>query len=368
LLVHRGVFARAAAWSPDAAETARWEHAAAARLGDLAVFHDPRLERIGAAEDRRAGRMHLLEWDPADGRAPLPFALLETVHFFGPVPAPVLTTATHPLFVPWAAASAPGLLPELRANPPAALGARMRFLPHLPLGQGALGGVRGAASEAWEETVRPVVLARERWEGSWARSWAARSQGIKGDVPRVLPRLREVSEVDVHSSRTLADPDAMAALERAMELHARRWGGRANASSNLREAAHRGRLLALAECFEARGSLRLHWLTWQEDVRAFVLAVGAPGTLFIYWVTFDLALARYAPGNVLTAALLETAFAEGVQRIDFMFGDDSYKSRWSDGREPVSILLEPGSTASRAAAFHLVRNMRKLKAILKPAS
>ena len=75
-----------------------------------------------------------------------------------------------------------------------------------------------------------------------------------------------------------------------------------------------------------------------------------------------------ATGNVLTAALLETAFAEGVQRIDFMFGDDPYKARWSDGREPVSILLEPGSTVSSAAAFHLVRNMSKLKAILKPAS
>src|SRR5512140_1614968 len=88
----------AAEWAPGPAEAAAWAAAAAAHLGDLAVFHHPGLAALGLRLDPDATRVHRLEWD-APGGPSLPFLLVESRNRFGPAPVPVLTTPTHRFYL-----------------------------------------------------------------------------------------------------------------------------------------------------------------------------------------------------------------------------------------------------------------------------
>ena len=99
------------------------------------------------------------------------------------------------------------------------------------------------------------------------------------------------------------------------------------------EAIVRGLPLELLHCSELRLDGRA--VSCNLDFRL-------DDELLLYKCTFDIAFARYSPGMVHMAKVLEWAIANGVKVMDFMQGEEDYKYLWADGvRETVSHAISP---------------------------
>ncbi len=89
----------------------------------------------------------------------------------------------------------------------------------------------------------------------------------------------------------------------------------------------------LARICADNGALRLG-IAWLNDKAvAAQLWVVANGTANIYKLAYDESYKTYAPGTLLTAALMEYAIDKDQPReIDYLIGDDAYKKDWMSHR------------------------------------
>lgn len=122
--------------------------------------------------------------------------------------------------------------------------------------------------------------------------------------------------------------DSPRALERFFALHAARWesdGGSSGVSGDAGHAFHR---LAVAE-LAARGWLRLYTLSVARRPVASVYGVVHRGKMIYYQSGYDPAWAPRSVGLVLLARVAEDTFREGLAELDFLRGDEAYKSDWA---------------------------------------
>ncbi|MFT3736566.1 MAG: GNAT family N-acetyltransferase [Rhodocyclaceae bacterium] len=90
----------------------------------------------------------------------------------------------------------------------------------------------------------------------------------------------------------------------------------------------------------AQGSLRLAVLHVQGEPAAAQVWFVKNQTASIYKLAYDARFARLGVGTVLTAALFEHVMSiDGVTEIDFLTGDDAYKSEWMTHRRALVALL-----------------------------
>jgi len=130
-------------------------------------------------------------------------------------------------------------------------------------------------------------------------------------------------------------------------LHALRWAGRDEPGVLARpevQAMHRE---AMPELLGA-GLLRLFALRLEGRVDAIIHALADPPdrarrTLYLYLQGFDPAEARLSPGLLLVGHAVETAIAEGFGRVDFLRGQERYKSFWGAANTPTwrRVLIPP---------------------------
>lgn len=97
--------------------------------------------------------------------------------------------------------------------------------------------------------------------------------------------------------------------------------------------SHPGFVRDLAETMAERGATRLGLLCVKGTVAAAQLWFVSGGVAYIYKLAHDEAFERYSPGTVLTAEMFRRVIDhEGVDEIDFLMGDDAYKSLWMSHR------------------------------------
>jgi CelD/BcsL family acetyltransferase involved in cellulose biosynthesis len=75
--------------------------------------------------------------------------------------------------------------------------------------------------------------------------------------------------------------------------------------------------------------LRFTRVDWNGAPIAFHFGMSFEGSFLWYKPSFDLALARRSPGEVLLRQLLLAAAAEGVRTFDFGIGDEAFKYRFA---------------------------------------
>jgi CelD/BcsL family acetyltransferase involved in cellulose biosynthesis len=139
--------------------------------------------------------------------------------------------------------------------------------------------------------------------------------------------------------------------EALFHLHAARWAMRGEdgvlAASGVQQA-HREAMPALLEA----GLLRLIAIRLDGRVVAVVHALADPPgharrTLYLYLQGFDPALERLSPGLLLVGEAVERAIEEGFHAVDFLRGQERYKSFWGAVNTPTfrRVLLpqEPGA-------------------------
>lgn len=81
----------------------------------------------------------------------------------------------------------------------------------------------------------------------------------------------------------------------------------------------------------AKGWLRLGILSLNNKPIAAQLWLVSNKIASIYKLAYDADYSRYSPGTILTAAMFETIMShDDIHEIDFLTGDDAYKSDWMD--------------------------------------
>jgi CelD/BcsL family acetyltransferase involved in cellulose biosynthesis len=155
------------------------------------------------------------------------------------------------------------------------------------------------------------------------------------------------------------------ALEAAFELHELRWAGRPDQSGFAAPAGrrfNRAVLRPLAEQDVAR------ILTLKLDGRpiAFNYYFALGKSMVVYRLAFDPALARFSPGLVNTLCTLEAAAGEGLERVEFLGGDERFKLELADGIEPLHQALGLAGTprgrvviAGRLASIETRRRLKR---------
>ncbi|MDZ7752546.1 MAG: GNAT family N-acetyltransferase [Gammaproteobacteria bacterium] len=89
----------------------------------------------------------------------------------------------------------------------------------------------------------------------------------------------------------------------------------------------------LIELAAAEGWLRLGVLYIEGRPAAAQIWLVAGGVASIYKLAYDPAFKQFSPGTLLTAHLLRRAIdTDGVDEVDYLVGDDSYKQDWMSGR------------------------------------
>jgi CelD/BcsL family acetyltransferase involved in cellulose biosynthesis len=129
--------------------------------------------------------------------------------------------------------------------------------------------------------------------------------------------------------RHLREADAIRPqLPAFFEQHIARWAATPYPSLFL-DCRQRRFYGHLVEGGTGAGWLRFTCVTWDGRPMAFHLGSCYRGRYVYYKPSFDIALARLSPGQVLLRQVLLAAIEEGAHTFDFGLGDEPYKRRFA---------------------------------------
>lgn len=136
-------------------------------------------------------------------------------------------------------------------------------------------------------------------------------------------------------------------LELFFDQHVARWAA-TGYPSLFTDPRQRRFYVRLTEGAGAAGWLRFTRLDWNAQPIAFHFGFCYRGSYLWYKPSFDIALARHSPGEVLIRQLLLAAGAEGAHTLDLGLGDEPFKARFADHVEWVRTWgLYPAPTAGQ---------------------
>ncbi len=85
---------------------------------------------------------------------------------------------------------------------------------------------------------------------------------------------------------------------------------------------------SLAEEFARKGWLEIFSLSFNERAVAYLFCFHYNGTRYLYNAAYDLDYSNLSPGIVVITYCLEDAISRGINRFDFLRGDETYKYRF----------------------------------------
>ena len=126
-----------------------------------------------------------------------------------------------------------------------------------------------------------------------------------------------------------AEEDIVGHLEGFFQQHIERWGQTETPSQFLQERP-RAFCREVVRALAPTGYLRFAVVSLDDRPIAFHLGFECDGRFIWYKPTFDAALARHSPGEVLIKFLLEEASRRGLLEFDFGPGEEGFKQRFSN--------------------------------------
>ncbi len=134
-------------------------------------------------------------------------------------------------------------------------------------------------------------------------------------------------------------PDPLADLETFIELHQKKWGEKGLFPATPGGAQSRVLFRRLFELYGPDGLLRLAFLSVAgKRIAAGIYLATDQGYLY-YNAGVDPDARDLSPGVLMVHALMARALSAGVQRLDFLRGNESYKYEWGAVDEPIQRLL-----------------------------
>lgn len=227
-------------------------------------------------------------------------------------------------------------------------------------GNSRLAAAAGEELALVERTGAPVLDLTPGWEEVYGRKLTSkrRSQHRKR-----IRDLEQEGRIDVRVAVTYEE--LARALEDVLRLHELRWSGRRDRSLYGRPRAVEFQHAALRRSAHA-GVARISTLALDGRAIACRSYFVLEGSLVGNGIAHDPAYNRFSPGWVLLLATLEAAAAEGVRRVEFLGGDESYKLQLADGLDPLyqglglaSGIRGRAAVASWRSAILLRRRLRR---------
>lgn len=109
-----------------------------------------------------------------------------------------------------------------------------------------------------------------------------------------------------------------------------------------------------------RGYLRLGLLHVDQAVVACQLWLVMGRTAYIFKLAQDLNANQLSPGSLLSEYMVNSLVAnDGIDRIDFLLGDDEFKAMWMDRKEPVfwvEVVNRKSVIGLALYAYYRIRN------------
>ena len=127
----------------------------------------------------------------------------------------------------------------------------------------------------------------------------------------------------------------MVHLDAFFQQHIERWGLTETPSQFLQEAP-RAFMREVVRAMALTGYLRFSVVSLDDRPIAYHLGFECNGRFIWYKPTFDVALCRHSPGEVLIKHLLEDACTRGLLEFDFGPGEEAFKYRFSNYARAIS--------------------------------
>jgi CelD/BcsL family acetyltransferase involved in cellulose biosynthesis len=217
-------------------------------------------------------------------------------------------------------------------------------------GDGPLAAVAGSARLQLVERVGSPVL--DLSAGFDAVYEAHTTSKRRGSNRRRLKQLEELGTVEFVRARS--EDELLTALDDAFALHRLRWEGRPDLSdfASARGVAFQREAVAAIAKTNVPSILTLR-LDGRAIAFHYSFTIGR--SLYVHRLAFDPSLARFSPGLLTTLEALRIAAGEGVQRVEYLGGDESYKLELADRLEP----MYEGIGMARTAAGHVAASLRR---------
>lgn len=155
-------------------------------------------------------------------------------------------------------------------------------------------------------------------EHGWADYLARRPGRVRTTLARAERRLAKVGfEIEIVR-------EAGHSLEKAIDEFVAVYG-----ASWKEPEPYPAFIPGLCRMAAGKGYLRLGVLRTNQQAIAAQLWLVTHGTAYIVKLAYDPLFAQFSPGSVLTAAMFRSSIDEDqVSSIDYLIGDDPYKSEW----------------------------------------
>jgi CelD/BcsL family acetyltransferase involved in cellulose biosynthesis len=195
----------------------------------------------------------------------------------------------------------------------------------------ALPEFRVAADRAGYRPIERTLM--EPWyanlEGGW-ETYASHTIGkrLRGKVGRSRRRLQELGSLEFRSRSGRA---ALADLSDAIAVEEMGWKGRER-TAIASHAETRAFYEEVAAWAAGRGILVISSLGLDGRVVAAEIALQDCGRHLGLKMGFDEGLARFGPGMLMAAELMEAACEKGLSTFEFLGDGDEWKARWSTGQ------------------------------------
>ena len=204
--------------------------------------------------------------------------------------------------------------------------------------EGRLFGAIEGAEALVERVQAPVLDLRSGWEAVYAAKTSSRRRSLHRRRRRQLDELGKV-ELPL----LLGEDELAASLTDLFRIHDLRWAGRPDRSDF---TTHRGlpfNVDVMAR-FARAGLARVLLMKLDGRAIAFQYYVVFARRMFFYRLAFDPRYSRWSPGLLTTLTALEAAAAEGVERVEFLGGDEQYKVDLADSSDPLFECIGFAST------------------------
>lgn len=212
--------------------------------------------------------------------------------------------------------------------------------------EGRLFGALEDADVHVERVQAPVLDVRAGWEAVYAAKTSPRRRNLHRRRRRQLEELGEVELVFV-----VGESDLAASLTDLFRIHDLRWAGRADRSEFTTNRGLPFNVDAMSRLARA-GIARVLLMKLDGRAIAFQYYLVFERRMYFYRLAFDPDFARWSPGLLTTLAAIEAAAAEGVERVEFLGGDERYKQDLADSNEPLFECIGLASSwRGRAAAM-----------------
>jgi CelD/BcsL family acetyltransferase involved in cellulose biosynthesis len=196
-------------------------------------------------------------------------------------------------------------------------------------------------------------------DGSFEDYLRSRSANFRSGLKRKLKRLHALQGAEFELDAGEKAP--LRALEAATEVSLASWKAQEGSALLLHRNVH-AFLTRLLPRLQARNGLYLSLLHVDGEPIAHELGFRFNNRLWFYDHAYKTNRGKLSPGYLLTAKIIERAWAEGLEEYDFLRGNENYKRGWvTQLHKELQVVVDNGSSKGRLARLVAFQGKNRLK-------